>query len=194
MSGEAGAGNGRQKPGQLATRLVHDGRIVHLSVDTVRYPDGSSGELEMIRHSGAAAVLPLLGARSDPDPEILLVHQFRYASGGYMYEVPAGRPDTPGEDWELCARRELREETGMVPGRITRMTGIHTTPGFTDEFIHIFLAEDLSEETTSYDHDEFMEIVRLPFSKALGMVERGEITDGKTICALLFARTFLLTR
>ena len=94
---------------------VHDGRIVHLSIDTVRFPDGSVGELEMIRHSGASAVLPLLGSRDDADPEIVLIRQYRYASGGYMFEVPAGRPDRPGEDWEVCARRELEEETGSRP-------------------------------------------------------------------------------
>src|SRR5690606_5561580 len=77
----------------LASRPVHDGRIVHLSIDTVRFPDGSTGELEMIRHSGAAAVLPVLDSLDDPDPRVLLVHQFRYAGGGYLYEVPAGRPD-----------------------------------------------------------------------------------------------------
>lgn len=177
--------------GKLSSLPVHDGRIVHLSIDTVRFPDGSVGELEMIRHSGAAAVLPLLDGREDPDPEILLIRQYRYASGGYMYEVPAGRPDRPGEDWEVCARRELEEETGMAAGRITRMTGIFTTPGFTDEFIHLFLAEDLREGKTAYDHDEFIELARMPFSRALELVRRGEITDGKTICSLLYARFFL---
>lgn len=186
-----GEGNGVE-PGWLGSRPVHDGRIVHLSVDTVRFPDGSTGELEMIRHSGASAVLPLAGRRSDADPEILLIRQYRYASGGYMLEVPAGRPDAPGEDWEVCARRELEEETGMTAGRIVRMTGIHTTPGFTDEFIHLYLAEDLREGSTSFDHDEFIELVRMPFSEALALVEQGEITDGKTIVCLLYARAFLL--
>lgn len=180
--------------GRIASRPVHDGRIVHLSVDTVRFPDGSVGELELIRHSGASAVLPLLGDRGDADPEVLLIRQYRYASGGYMYEVPAGRPDAPGEDWEVCARRELEEETGMVAGRMTRLTGIHTTPGFTDEFIHLFLAEDLAEGSTAFDHDEFIEQARMPLSAALRLVESGEITDGKTICSLLFASQFLLSR
>jgi ADP-ribose pyrophosphatase len=184
---------GDDEVGRIASHPVHDGRIVHLSVDTVRFPDGSVGELEMIRHSGASAVLPLLGRRNEPDPDVLLIRQYRYASGGYMYEVPAGRPDAPGEDWELCARRELEEETGMVAGRMTRMTGIFTTPGFTDEFIHIYLAEDLREGSTSHDHDEFIEQARMPLSTALALVASGEITDGKTICSLLFASRFLLS-
>jgi ADP-ribose pyrophosphatase len=176
----------------VASHQVHDGRIVHLSVDTVRFPDGSIGELELIRHSGASAVLPLLGDRDDPEAEILLIRQYRYASGGFMLEVPAGRPDAPGEDWELCARRELEEETGMVAGRVTRMTGIFTTPGFTDEFIHLFLAEDLTPGTSAHDDDEFIETVRMPLSIALARIANGEITDGKTIIALLFANAFLL--
>lgn len=110
-----------------------------------------------------------------------------------MLEVPAGRPDAPGEDWEVCARRELEEETGMVAGKITRMMGIFTTPGFTDEFIHLFLAEELREGTSAFDHDEFIETARMPISAALKLVERGELTDGKTICSLLFASTFLLS-
>lgn len=178
--------------GKLSSVPVHDGRIVHLSIDTVRFPDGSVGELEMIRHSGASAVLPLLGSRDDPDPEILLIRQYRYASGGYMYEVPAGRPDRPGEEWEVCARRELEEETGMAAGRITRLTGVFTTPGFTDEFIHLFLAEDLREGKTAYDQDEFIELARMPFSRALDLVRRGDITDAKTVCSLLYARFFLV--
>jgi len=186
--------NSDAAPGMVASHPVHDGRIVHLSVDTVRFPDGSIGELELIRHSGASAVLPLLGERGDPEAEILLIRQYRYASGGYMLEVPAGRPDAPGEDWELCARRELEEETGMVAGRVTRMTGIFTTPGFTDEFIHLFLAEDLTPGTSAHDDDEFIETVRMPLSIALARIANGEITDGKTIIALLFANAFLLSR
>lgn len=190
---EGGRGREGEAPGKLSSVPVHDGRIVHLSIDTVRFPDGSVGELEMIRHSGASAVLPLLGRRDDPDPDILLIRQYRYASGGYMLEVPAGRPDQPGEDWEVCARRELEEETGYSAGRMTRMAGIFTTPGFTDEFIHLFLAEDLREGTTAYDHDEFIELERMPLSRALELIQGGEITDGKTVSAILFARSFLLS-
>ena len=80
----------------------------------------------------------------------------------------------------------------MIAGRMTRMTGIFTTPGFTDEFIHLFLAEDLREGTTAYDHDEFIELARMPLSRALAAIHRGEITDGKTVCAILFAHAFLL--
>jgi ADP-ribose pyrophosphatase len=184
---------GPSSPGLISSRPVHKGRIVDLRLDTVRFPDGQTGELEMVRHSGAAAVLPVLGDPRDPDPEILLIHQYRYAASGYLYEVPAGRPDAPGEDWEACARRELEEETGMAAGRIHRLTSILTTPGFTDERIHLFVAHDLRPGSFGRDDDEFIELVRLPLSRALAMIESGEISDAKTICTLLFASRFGLT-
>jgi ADP-ribose pyrophosphatase len=180
------------QPGRLERRPIHQGRIVDLGMDTVRYPDGSVGELEMIHHSGAAAVLPLLSEPGGDDPLVLLVRQYRYASGGYLYEVPAGRPDREGEPWESCARRELREETGMEAGWLRYLTAIWTTPGFTDEKIHLYLAGDLTAGETKYDADEFMELVRMPMSEALRMVREGEITDGKTICTLLYAAGFVL--
>jgi ADP-ribose pyrophosphatase len=171
--------------GCLARRLIHTGRIVELSIDTVRFPNGTVGELEMIRHSGASAVLPLLD--DSADPEILLIRQYRYASGGFMLEVPAGRPDRAGEDWEVCARRELEEETGIVAGNMTHLTTIYTTPGFTDERIRIYLARDCTSGSVSFDHDEFIENVHMRLSEAVALVEAGEIDDAKTICALLLA-------
>src|SRR5688500_12585337 len=128
------------KPGMISRRPVHKGRIVDLSVDTVRFPNGETGELEMVRHSGAAAVLPVLSDLNADDPQILLIRQYRYASGGYMLEVPAGRPDKEGEDWEVCAQRELEEETGLVAKRLIHLTTIFTTPGFTDEQIRLYVA------------------------------------------------------
>ncbi len=189
MSGERRAA---EEAGRIDSRPVHQGRIVNLSVDRVRFPDGSEGELEMIRHSGASAVLPLLDPRDAADPTILLLRQYRYAAGGYLYEVPAGRPAFVGEDWKVCARRELEEETGMVASRLTRLTSILTTPGFTDERIHLFLAEELRPGTGSLDRDEFIETKSLPLSEALRMVREGEIDDAKTLCTLLFAAGFLL--
>ena len=163
-------------------------------MDTVRYPDGSTGELEMIRHSGAAAVVPLLDSPDSPDPRVLLIHQFRYAAGGYLYEVPAGRPDWQGEPWDECAQRELEEETGYRAGKLIPLTAILTTPGFTDERIHLFLATDLVEGQHGRDDDEFMEVVTLPLSQAVEMISRGEIEDAKTICALLYTDRSLRSR
>jgi ADP-ribose pyrophosphatase len=181
-----------QQPGLIEREPVHKGRIVDLSIDTVRFPNGSTGKLEMIRHSGASAVLPVLSELDADDPQILLIRQYRYASGGYLLEVPAGRPDREGEDWEVCARRELQEETGLVAERLIRLTSIYTTPGFTDEKIHLFLALGLTTGTTALDDDEFLDTLTLPMSEALRMVRDGEITDAKTICTLLYAAGFLM--
>lgn len=171
-------------PGRISSRPVHEGRIVNLSIDQVRFPDGSVGELEMIRHSGASAVVPLLGSLADPDPDVVLVRQYRYAAGGYLYEIPAGRPDFQGEPWERCAARELEEETGYRAGSIQPLIAIYTTPGFTDERIHLFLATDLQPGTVARDVDEFMEVVALPFSQVLRLAATGEISDAKTLCGI----------
>jgi ADP-ribose pyrophosphatase len=180
-------------PGLLGRRPVHRGRIVDLSIDTVRFPDGSTGDLELIRHSGAAAVLPVLSEPDGPDPQILLVRQYRYAAGGYMLEVPAGRPEREGEPWEECAQRELQEEAGVVAGSLTYLTMIYTTPGFTDERIHLFMATDLKTAETKFDDDEFIEPVTMPLSEALTKIRDGEISDAKTIVTLLYAAGFLLS-
>lgn len=180
------------EPGMIERRPVHRGRIVDLSVDTVRFPDGTIGELEMIRHSGAAAVLPVLGDPAGEDPVVLLIRQYRYASGGYMFEVPAGRPDVPGEDWETCARRELQEEAGLVAGSLTYLTTIHTTPGFTDEQIRLYLATDCTAAAGRLDQDEFIEPVTFSISTVLGMIRDGAITDAKTICTIMYAAGFLM--
>ncbi|MCG6989201.1 MAG: NUDIX hydrolase [Gemmatimonadetes bacterium] len=181
----------RPAPGRLSTRSVHEGRIVRLSLDRVRFPDGSEGTLEMIRHPGASAVLPVVGSLDEKDPEILLIHQYRYAAGGYIWEVPAGIPTGPDEPWDVCAGRELEEETGQRAGTLRELTRIYTTPGFTDEAIHLFVATGLTEGERNLDDDEFMEVVRMPMSKALEMVRQGEIVDAKSVATLLFAATFL---
>lgn len=180
--------------GQLDSRPVYQGRVVDLHLDTVRFPDGSTGELEMIRHSGAAAVVPVTGRGEQHDPEIMLIRQYRYAADGYIWEIPAGRPSRADEPWEVCARRELEEETGFRAGSLQRMTMIHTTPGFTDERIHLFLATELTQGVGARDPDEFMEVQTLPLTEALRMVEEGIVSDAKTICGLLYARLFLLAR
>jgi ADP-ribose pyrophosphatase len=177
---------GAEKPGQVHSRPVHHGRIVHLAVDTARFPDGSTGELELIRHSGAAAVVAILGDPDAPDPDVVLLRQFRYAAGGELFEVPAGRPDGPGEPWEDVAARELEEETGFVAGRLEWLTTIYTTPGFTDERIHLFLATGLTQGTTNLDHDEFVEVTTMPLSAVMAAIQDGRLIDAKSLSALLY--------
>jgi ADP-ribose pyrophosphatase len=161
-------------------------------MDTVRLPDGSVRDLEFIHHAGASAVLPVVGALDDPDPEVLLIRQYRYATGGYLYEVPAGMPSWEGEPWEEVARRELEEETGWRAGRLIPLTWMWTTPGFTDERIHLWLATDLARGASKLDEDEFVELVRVRLSQALVWVREGRIVDGKSLVTLLFATRFFL--
>jgi len=172
------------KIGTVSSRRVYTGKIVALDVDQVRFPDGKIGELEIIRHPGASAVVPFLDANDDP--QVLLIRQYRYATNGYVYEIPAGRID-PGEAPEQCARRELREETGYSAGQVRLLSSIYTTPGFIDEKIHLFLAEDLTGGTVSQEPDEFMELNPLRLSQAVAMIRSGEIVDGKSIAGLLLA-------
>jgi ADP-ribose pyrophosphatase len=182
-----------EKPGRLKSTRVYTGRIVSLDVDVVRFPDGSTGELEMIRHPGASAVVPFLSDPSGDDPQVLLIKQYRYAADGYLYEVPAGRLDS-GEDPKACAARELKEETGCTAAQIEYLTTILTTPGFTDEKIHLFMATGLTAGETKHEADEFLELQPMLLSKALEMIEAGEIKDGKTVVSLLFAAGFRLSR
>jgi ADP-ribose pyrophosphatase len=178
-------------PGRIDRRPVYRGRIVDLSVDTVRFPDGSVGELEFMAHAGASCVLPVVGSLDEDDPDILLLKQYRYAAGGVLWEVPAGMPDRVGEPWDACARRELEEETGRRAGSLRPLTRIHTTPGFTDEVIHLWIASDLEAGTAELDADEFVEVVQLPLSQALEMVKDGTITDCKSVATLLYAACFV---
>ena len=179
------------EPGQVATRRVFTGRVIKLDVDTVRFPNGTTGEMEMFRHPGASAVVPVLSEAGVADPQILLIKQYRYAADGTIWEIPAGRLDA-GEEPIDCARRELLEETGATARRFERMTTIYTTPGFCDERIHLYAAFglDVDESKSRREADEFVELAPLPLSRVLGMIKDGEITDSKTICAVLFYAGF----
>ena len=174
---------------RLSTRRVYTGRVLNLDIDTVRFPNGTAGELEMIRHPGASAVVPFLSDPAGDDPQVMLIRQYRYAAEGYLYEVPAGRLDA-NEAPEECARRELREETGCEAQRVEHLVTIYTTPGFTDEKIHLFMAVGITRGEASREADEFIEVETMPLSRALSLVERGEIQDAKTALALLYSAGF----
>ena len=174
--------------GKISTSRVYTGRVVSLDVDTVRFPNGTEGELEMIRHPGASAVVPLLEVPGG-EAKVILIRQYRYAAEGYVYEVPAGRRDK-GETPEACAHRELKEETGYTAAVMTPLTTIFTTPGFTDERIHLFLATGLSFGESQLESDEVLDLHPVAVSEALEMIHSGAICDGKTISALLFVAQF----
>lgn len=164
--------------GLLRAQTVYRGRIVNLDLETVRLPNGAQVTLEVVHHSGAAAVVPLF-----PDGRVVLIFQYRHAAGGYIWEIPAGRLE-PGEPPEACAQRELAEEVGYKAGRLEKLGSILTTPGFCDETIHLFLARDLDPCPVNHEADEVLEIHEKTLTEALAMVGRGEIRDAKTLVAL----------
>ena len=177
------------KAGKVKSRRVYTGKVISVEVDTVRFPDGSIGELEMIRHPGASAVVPFLSDPRGEDPQVLMIRQYRYAADGYLYEIPAGRLDQ-GESPRDCAMRELKEETGCTAEQVDHLLTMYTTPGFTDEKIHLFMATGLVVGETKHEVDEFLDLQPMRLSRALEMVEAGEIQDAKTALGLLFAAGF----
>jgi ADP-ribose diphosphatase len=189
MGGNQATPGESHRLGRIESRRAYTGRVISLDIDKVRFPDGSVGELEMIRHPGASAVVPFLGDPAADDPQILLIRQYRYAAGGFLYEIPAGRLEV-GEKAMDCAVRELKEETGCHAQRVEHLFTVYTTPGFTDEKIHVFMATGLEAGETKHEADEFLELEPMPLSRALQMVHAGEISDGKTALGLLFAAGF----
>jgi len=164
----------------LSTRSLYRGRIVKLDLEEVRIPNGNIVALEIVRHPGAAAVVPI-----DEEGHVILVRQFRHATGGWLLEVPAGKLDHVGERPEECALREVEEETGYRPGRLESLGWIWTTPGFTDEKIWLFAAYDLERTRPSLQDDEVLTVERMPLAVAVRMAMNGEIADAKSVCALL---------
>ena len=178
---------------RLASRRAFTGRVISVDVDTVRGRDRSIIELEIVRHGGATAVVPMLGDPAGPDPQILMLRQYRYAANGTLWEIPAGVLK-PGEDPLIGARRELAEETGARADHVEHLTTVFTTPGFTDEQIHLFWATGLTLGETQHEPDEFIEIKVEKLSSVLEMIRTGEIADAKSIAALLFVAGFRLNK
>ena len=168
-------------------REIYRGRIVDLRVESVTLPNGTVVDLELMHHIGAAAVVA-----ADDRGRVVLIRQYRHAAGGFLWELPAGILASPDEAPEACAARELREEAGLVAARLRRLGAIFTTPGFCDERIHLFLARDLARGAHGHEADEVItEIAWMPLPDVLAMIRRGEIVDGKTICALHLAAAAL---
>jgi len=175
--------------GERMTREIYKGRIVNLRIESVTLPNGTTVDLELMHHQGASAVVAI-----DDERRVILIHQYRYAAGGYIWELPAGVLDA-GEAPAACAARELREETGVDARDIQHLGTIFTTPGFCDERIHLFLGRGLTDGTHGHESDEVIdEIRRVPLDDALAMVRRGEIVDGKTIAGLHLAAAALASR
>ena len=164
----------------MKTRVVHRGRSITVRVEEAELPDGRRVELDVVRHPGAAAVVPF-----ESQDRVLLLRQYRHAAGGTIWEVPAGKLD--GDTPEVCAAKELEEEAGRRAGRLERLASIFTTPGFTDEVIHLFAAFDLAPVPMRLEEDEVIEVVPTSLSDALDLVWKGEMRDAKSALALVHA-------
>jgi len=163
----------------MGTRDVYRGRILHLTIEDVTLPNGHSTPLEIVRHPGAAAVVAL-----DLEGRVTLLRQYRHATGGYLWEVPAGKLD-PGEAPATCAARELEEEAGLAATHLELLGSIVTCPGFCDEVIHLFLATGLRAVPTRRGTDEVIDAMKsVALREALDMIRDGTIRDAKTIAAL----------
>jgi len=166
----------------LSSERLYEGRIVNLRRDTVRLDDGTVTKREIVEHGEAVAIVPI-----DGEGQVLLVRQYRKPIEQELLEIPAGGVD-PGEDATACAERELQEETGYRAGKLQRLGGFFSSPGFTSEYLHVYLATDLVPGRLSADEDEAIELVRLPVAQVLAMIASGEICDAKTIIGLLLIK------
>lgn len=169
--------NERLKETTVSTEPVFSGKVISLQVDTVKLPDGSLGKREIVKHPGAVAVLALHEGR------ILLVDQYRQAMGRCELEIPAGKLEK-GEDPMEAAKRELQEETGYTCGKISHLHSFYTSPGFADEIIHLYLAEELTSGEMALDDDEFLELYELTLEEAQQSIAEGRIADAKTLLAV----------
>jgi len=162
-------------------REIFKGNTIQLFVESVDLPNGLSIELDIVRHPGASAVVPLR-----EDGVVILIRQFRHAAGGYIYEIPAGKL-SPGESPLSCARRELEEEIGYRAAHLEKLTTIFTAPGFCDEQIHLYLGTSLSPCPQRLEEDEVIEIVEMPFPEVMQRIEDQTIRDAKSLVALQMA-------
>ncbi|WP_455388423.1 NUDIX domain-containing protein [Petrachloros mirabilis] len=163
----------------MQSKNIYTGKIITLNIDTVTLPNGVTIDLEMVRHPGAAAIVPL-----KDDGTVVLIRQFRHAAGGFIFEIPAGKLH-PGEDPKACAARELEEEIGYRAGSLELLSSIFTAPGFTDEVIHIYKATGMTTGHQQLDRDEVLEVIEVPLQEALAMIQAGSIRDAKTMVGLL---------
>ncbi len=166
----------------LESRRVYDGRIMAVRVDTVALPNGREATREIVEHAPVVAIVPV-----DENGDVVMVRQYRLATGDVMLEVPAGLVDE-GEEIEAAAQRELQEETGYRAGHLERLAGFFVSPGFCTEFIHVFLALGLEESDLDADEDEDIVVERVPLAEAVRLVEEGAIRDAKSIVGILMAR------
>ncbi len=172
----------------LDNSVVYDGKILKLVLKDVLLPNGKTAKREVVAHSGGVGVIALT-----KDEEILLVKQFRSPYEKTVIEIPAGKKE-PGEDPLECGKRELLEETGFTAEKFIPLGELYPSPGYCGETIHLFLATSLNKSNQNLDEDEFLTVLKIPFSEALDMVMSGEICDSKTMVAILKTALFKANR
>jgi ADP-ribose pyrophosphatase len=169
----------------LGSESIYTGRAFHIRRDHVRLPDGRSTKLDIVEHIGSAVIVPI-----DNDGQMYFVRQYRHAAGLDMLELPAGTLEA-GEDPLVCAQREVREETGMASGNIREIGGFYLAPGYSTEYMRVYLATDLRHDPLEADADEFLSVEKIPVSQAVNMAQSGKLPDAKSLAALLLAKPHL---
>ena len=169
----------------IKSEVLMKGRAFAIRRDYLKTPDGRETKFEIIEHGGSVVIIPI-----DEDGNILLVRQYRHATGGDLLELPAGTLDD-NEYPEICAAREIREETGMAAGKLPKLGEFYLAPGYSDEFMVVYLATELSDNPLNPDDDEFLSLESVPIAEAIRMAERGEIPDAKSLAALFLAKPSL---
>ena len=163
----------------LSSQLIYDGRVIKLRVDTVRMPGGRETRREIVEHRDCVAIIAI-----DTDDNVLLVKQFRKPVEKELLEIPAGGID-PGEDPATTVRREMQEETGYLPRKVERLGGFYSAPGFSTEYLYLYLATDLTPSQLFAEDTESIKLVRVPISQIPSLIASGSICDAKSIAGLL---------
>ncbi|HOC09917.1 MAG TPA: NUDIX hydrolase [Bacillota bacterium] len=163
----------------LESKRVYEGRIINLRLDSVSLENGNTAMREVVEHPGAVGIVAL-----KENGDIVMVKQYRKAVEQVLLELPAGKLEQ-GENPLDCAARELTEETGYTAGDLRYLVSFYTSPGFSNEVMHMFLATDLKEGKNDPDDDEMVETVEISRDRAMDMILKGEIKDGKTIAGIL---------
>jgi ADP-ribose pyrophosphatase len=169
----------------IRSEILLQGRAFKIKRDYLKTPDGRETKLEIVDHGGSVVIVPV-----DDENNLLFVRQYRHAAQSDLLELPAGTR-SEGEPFEECAAREIREETGMEAGRLQKLGDFYVAPGYSTEFMAVFLATDLKENPLQADDDEFLQVERIPLKKAMEMAEQGEVQDAKSLAGLMLAKSYL---
>lgn len=171
---------------QLSRIEIYRGKIFDVYQDQVELPNGRSTQLDVVEHEPAVTILPV-----DADGQVWLIQQYRYPVNEMLLELPAGVMEN-GESAEICAARELREEIGMAAEELTALGGFYLAPGYSSEYLYVFLARGLTPDSLPQDEDEFIQVEKVGVEEMREMIRLGKIRDAKTIAAVYLAGEHLV--